>query len=138
MQLDEEPPLVVVSGQFVDGETALLRDGANGFEKILVVFGARLDVHHNISGKDLADVLLNGLARGMRLLESGGARHADGHIDEIALARAAPANAFRLQNAFSVISGALDAFAQAARRDVQQCLYGTHTKTRTNPDNHSC
>ena len=55
MQLDEEVAFVLVRRQFVDGEAAALRDGANRFEQVLVVSRARLDVDHDVRGNDPLD-----------------------------------------------------------------------------------
>src|SRR5271170_2491518 len=127
----------LVRGKFVDGEAAALRDGANGFEEIFVGLGARLHVHHHIRGNNLSDPFFHGVAGGVGLFEARGPRNADGHIHEIALAGAAHAHAFGLQHAFGFVHGGFDAFAQAARRDVQQRVGGAFAELRADPDNHA-
>src|SRR5277367_2583323 len=137
VQLDEEAVIELVRGKFVHGEAATLRDGANGFEDVFVGLGARLHVHHHVRGNDLRDAFFHGVAGGVGLLQAGGARHADGHIHEIALAGAAHAHAFGLQHAFGLVHGGFDAFAQAVRSNVQQRIGRAFAEPRANPDDHA-
>src|ERR1700735_595018 len=59
MQLDEEVPVVLVRRYFVDGEAAALSDGANRFKGMLILLGARLDVHHHGRRNNLSDTFLH-------------------------------------------------------------------------------
>src|SRR6202142_1385060 len=49
---------------------------------MLVAAGARFHMHHHVGGDDGADRALDGVARGVGLLEAGGARDADGNLPE--------------------------------------------------------
>src|SRR5487761_669984 len=93
MTLDEQATADLVRGKFVDGEAAALGRGANGFEEIFAGTRARLHVDDHVGGNDFADAALDAVACGVGFLEAGGARDADIHVDEIALAGAAQANA---------------------------------------------
>ena len=127
----------MVRGKFVNSEAAALRDGANRFEEIFVGWRARLHVHHHVRGHDLRDAAFHGVAGRVRLFEAGRARHADGHVHEIALPGAAHAHPFGLQHAFGLVHGGVDALAQAARRDVQQRVGGAFAQPRADPDDHA-
>ena len=81
-------------------------------------------MNDNVRGDNILDVALDCLARRMRLLEARGARHADGHVHEIALASPAHAHAFGLQHAFGLIHGIRNSFAQALRGHVEQRVHG--------------
>ena len=113
MQLDEQAPFVVVRGKFVNGEAAALGDGANGFEERLVVARARLDVDDHVGGNDGLDVALDRFAGRVRLLEARRARHADGDVDEIALA---PARRTRTRSVCSTPSVSSTALVICSRK----------------------
>ena len=87
----------------MNGQAATLSDRANGFKGMLVLPGARFDVHHHVGGDNLADALFYRFAGGVGLLEACSARNADGCIHKIALACPAHANAFGTQDAFGFI-----------------------------------
>src|SRR5271156_816783 len=112
MQFDEEMPVVVIRRYFVNGEAAALGDGANGFKGMLVLPGARLDVHVPVRGAYLADAFLPRIAGGVGLLETRRARNANGDVHEITLAGTADAHAFGAQHAFGFIHGSGDSLAQ--------------------------
>src|ERR1700683_198801 len=137
MPLDEEMSVVLVRRYFVNGEAATLGDGANGFEGMLVLAGARLDVNHHVRGDDLADAFLHRFAGGVGLLETGCARNADGDVHEITLAGTADTHAFGAQHAFGFIHGSGDSLAQAAGSHVEQRVGGAFAKPRADPDDHA-
>ena len=135
MQFDEQAALKLMRGKFVDGEASALRDGANCFEQVFIAARARLDVNHYVRIRhDFLDVLLDGVARDVRLLEAGGARDADGDVDEIALAGAAHANALAAQDAFRVCNCCGDLLLQAAGSHVEQCVDRFFAEARADPD----
>ncbi len=121
----------------MDGEAAALGDRANRVEEVLVRRRARLDVHHHVGRDDLLDVALDRVACRVRLFEAGLARHADRHIDEIALARAAHAHAFGAQHALGLVNRARDAVVQAARRHIEQRVDRALAEPRSDPDDHA-
>ena len=73
-------------------------DGADGFEEMLIARGAGFGVDDNVRGNDLRDALFDFVGEGVDLLEICGAGYADGGVDEIAVAGAAEAHAFNMQN----------------------------------------
>jgi hypothetical protein len=119
------------------GHAPPLRDGANRFEQVLVALGARFDVHHDVRRDNLRDPFFHCLGRCMGLFKAGRARHAEGHVYEIALTRAAHADTFGMQDAFGFIHGSFDTFAQSVRGHVQQRIRGAFSQARADPDNHA-
>ena len=89
VHLDEQPPVELMGGKFVDGQALALRRRADGVEQVLARLGPRLHVHHHVGGHDLADAALDGVADRVHLLEARGARHADGDVHEMPIARRA-------------------------------------------------
>ena len=73
---------------------------------------------------------LDRIARVVRLLEAGRARHADGDVHEIALSGAPHAHALGLQHAVGFVHGVHDLLAQPARRHVQQRVRGRRLPSR--------
>src|SRR6204780_2275709 len=137
MQLDEEMPVVLVRRYFVNSEAAALGDGANGFEGMLVLAGARLDVNHHVRGDDLADAFLYRFAGGVGLLETGCARNADGDVHEITLAGTADAPALGAHPALGFTQGSGDSLARAAGGHVEQRVGGAFAKPRADPDDNA-
>ncbi len=121
----------------MNGESAALRDGANGFEKRLIAARAGLDVDHHVRGNDFRDAALDGVARRMSLFEARRARHADGDVHEVALAGAAHAHALGFEHALGGAHGAGDPLAEAARGHVHQRVGGALAEPRADPDNHA-
>jgi len=92
MQLDEQAAVDLMRGEFVNGEAAALCRGANGLQEIFAGTRARLHVDDHVGGNNFGNTALDAVAGGVGLFEAGGARNADGDVDEIALAGAAQAD----------------------------------------------
>ena len=122
VKFDEEITGLLVSGDVMDGMADALGDGANGFEEIFVVGGARLGVNDDVGGNDLADAFFDDVAEGVHLFEAGGARDGDAGVHEIAIAGAADTNAFDAQHAFRVADSAGDFALQALGSGVEECI----------------
>ena len=120
MKFDEEIALLLVSGDVVNGMTHALGDGANGFEKVLVVRSARLGVNDDIGGNNLANALLDGVGERVDAFEIGGTRDGNGGVDEMAIARAADTDTFNAENAFHVADGIRDFVLQAFGSSVEK------------------
>ena len=89
MKLDEDVPVLLGSGDIMDGEAEALGDGADGFKKMFVAGSAGLGVNDDIGGNDLRDALFDAIRESVNLLEICGARDADRGIHKVPIARAA-------------------------------------------------
>src|SRR5580692_499884 len=136
MQLDEELSFLLHGGQVMDGHAHALSSGANGFEEMLALRRARLGMDHHVGGNDFADPFFDGVAESVNLFEAGGARDADGGIDEVAIAGAAHAHAVHVENAIHAGDSAGDLLLQPLRGDVQQGVESAPAEARADPEDY--
>ena len=59
VEFHEEIAVLLVGGDVVNGVAHTLRDRADGFEEVLVVWRDGLGVNHYVGGDNLADALLD-------------------------------------------------------------------------------
>jgi len=135
VQFDEQLSGVLQRRDVVNGQAHALRDRANGFKQMLTLGSAGLGVHHDVRRDDFADALFDGVAQGVHLLETGGARHADRGIDEMAVAGAAHAHAVDVQDSVHARHGHGDFLLQTLGGNIEQRIQGSPAELRANPQN---
>src|SRR5579859_7154783 len=89
-------------GDVVHSEPEAESDSADGFEQCLIARGAGFCVNDDVGGNNLGDALFDFVGEGVNLLEIGGAGNADGGVHKVAVAGAAEAHAFHLENSFNI------------------------------------
>ncbi len=138
VHLNEQAPILLHSGQVMNGEAQALRGGANRFKKMFALGRARLRVHHHVRRDDFADAFFDGVAQSMHLLEARGPRHAHRCIHKVAIARAPNAHAIDIQHAVHARYGLGDFLLQSLRRRVQQRVQRASAELRAHPQNDGC
>ena len=137
MEFDEEIVVLLVRGNVVNRMAHALGDGANGFEEVFVVGGARFGVYDDISGNDLADALLDGVGERVDTLEIGGARDGDGGVHKVAIAGAPDAHALHAKHAVHPADGIGDFVLQAFGSGVEKSVERAAAELRAEPENHA-
>ena len=99
MQFDEQTAILLRRVQIVNRQPHALRRCANRFKEMLASGRARFHVHHHVGRNNFADALLDGIGQRVHLLEARGARHADGRIHEMTVARAPDSHPRHVQHA---------------------------------------
>jgi len=102
VKFDEEVAILLRGGDVVHGEAEAESDSADGFEQCLIARGARFGVDNDVGGNDLGDALFDFVGEGVDLFEIGGAGNADGGVNKVAVAGAAEADAFHVENSFNI------------------------------------
>ncbi len=135
VEFDEEMAVLLGGGNVVNGEAETKGDGANGFEEMLVARSARFGMDDDVGRNDLGDALFDFVGEHVDLFEIGGAGDADGGIHKIAIAGAAEADAFDVQNAVNAADGSHDFLLEAGGRGVKKRVEGAAAELRTDPEN---
>jgi len=137
VKFDEQVAVLLRSGDIVNGQAEAEGDGADGFEEMLVARGARFGVNDDVGGNDLRDAFFDFVGEGVDLFEIGGAGDADGGIDEIAVAGAAEANAFHMENPFHVSDLGHELILQASGSGIEKRVERAAAELRTNPEDYA-
>lgn len=131
MEFDKEIVVLLIGGDVVNGMAHALGNGANGFEEIFVVGGARLGVDDDVGGDNFAHPPLDGVGKHVYALEIRGTRHRDGGVDEVTIARPADTDALDTQDAFHTSDGVADFVLQAFGSGVEERVKSAAAELRT-------
>jgi hypothetical protein len=137
MEFDEEVAVLLRGGDVVDSKTEAESDSADGFEQRLIARCARFGVDDDVGGNDLGDALLDFVGEGVNLFEIGGARNADGSVNEVAVAGATEADAFHVENSFNISDLGNELILQPRGSGVEKGVEGAAAELRTDPEDHA-
>jgi hypothetical protein len=137
MKFDKQVAVLLGRGDVVNSQAKTQRDGADGFEQVLIARGARFGVDDNVRGNNLRDALFDFVGEGVDLLEIGGAGDADGGIDKIAVAGAAQAHTFNAENAVNISDLRNELFLQPRGGGVEKGIQRSAAELRTDPEDHT-